>query len=264
MNCSDTQPQLSAYNDSERLEPATRNAIEAHLEHCPACRAELVSIRQMGQALRNHAERFRAPDLLRARLVRQIAAESAATSTPAAPTPMRRRLAGPALRYGSSFAAGIALVLALRWQPALHHEDHLIEDAVAGHVRSLMVDHLFDVASTDQHTVKPWFAGKIDFSPPTIDLADMGFPLVGGRLDYLAGHASAALVYRRRQHVINLFVWSQGPTADTPLQTQTLSGHTVLRWQAKGLHFCAVSDLNANELSTFASAIALRTISPSG
>ena len=132
--------------------------------------------------------------------------------------------------------------------------DSLVDAVVEGHVRSLMADHLFDVESSDRHTVKPWFLGKLDFAPPVVDLASTGFPLLGGRLDYLNGRPVAALVYRRQQHTINLFV-SPAVTAPEPIESRTVRGFHVRHWSRDGMSFWAISDLNDRELNDFVNAI---------
>ena len=127
----------------------------------------------------------------------------------------------------------------------------LVEDEiVAGHVRSLLANHLTDVATSNQHVVKPWFNGRIDFSPPVVDLAATGFPLVGGRVDYIGGRVVAALVYRRSGHAINLFVWPAETPPEGPSQHD---GYNLLRWSAGGLAYWAISDLNPEELRDFES-----------
>jgi anti-sigma factor RsiW len=139
--------------------------------------------------------------------------------------------------------------------------DSIADDAVNSHVRSLMANHLFDVQSTDQHTVKPWFQGKLDFSPPVVDLASIGFPLVGGRLDYLRGRPVAALVYQRQKHIINVFVSPE--EAALPVLTdafaradvRSVRGFHVRHWIHGGNSFWAVSDLNDAELSEFGRAL---------
>jgi anti-sigma factor RsiW len=128
----------------------------------------------------------------------------------------------------------------------------LTQELVANHVRSQMLaSHRFDVASSDPHTVKPWFEGKLDFSPPVKDLVANGFPLIGGRLDYLHGRAVAALVYQRRKHSINLFIWPFTPGSEVATGTVTRQGYQLVQWTQSGMTFCAVSDLNARELEEF-------------
>jgi anti-sigma factor RsiW len=125
------------------------------------------------------------------------------------------------------------------------------EEMVASHIRSLQPGHLFDVQSTDQHTVKPWFDGKLDFAPPVVDLADHGFPLVGGRLDYVENRTVAVLVYGRKLHVINLFIWPASSGSTSPVPVQTVQGYNVFSWKKNGFEFRAVSDLNVEELREF-------------
>jgi anti-sigma factor RsiW len=127
----------------------------------------------------------------------------------------------------------------------------LTQEVVASHIRSLMVNHLADVPSTDEHTVKPWFNGKLDFSPPVSDLAKQGFPLVGGRLDYLNNRPVAALVYQRDKHVINVFIWPSDNSAQTGGPIKTHQGYRVIRWTGSGMNFWVVSDLEQSQLAKF-------------
>ena len=149
-----------------------------------------------------------------------------------------------------AFATLLGLGFGLAWlQPGA--EERLAREVVDGHVRSLMADHLMDIASSDQHTVKPWIAGKLDFSPPVMDLAAQGYALAGGRLDYLDGRSVMALVYRRHAHVINLFVWPQATDADSGARFDSRQGYNVAHFTRTGMAFWAVSDLNPEEFKAF-------------
>lgn len=159
---------------------------------------------------------------------------------------------------GGGLAAAFATVAAIAFNVGVMHsrgvdDERVARDVVAAHVRSLMVDgHLHDVASSDQHTVKPWFAGRIDFVPKVVDLAPAGFALIGGRLDYVDGRPVAALAYRRRQHIVNVFEWVAPAGPDLPAQSQALRGYSLLRWSRGGLVFQAVSDASIAELELLA------------
>ena len=171
----------------------------------------------------------------------------------------RSRVARPAWRWLSA-AAAASLVLGVGWLatslPRARADERTAREVVSGHVRSLMASHLTDVASTDQHTVKPWFAGKLDFSPPVTDFAPVGYPLIGGRLDYLEGHPVAALVYQRNKHVINVFVWPVAGGEERLEPAVTRQGFHVIHATHAAMAYWVVSDLNAEELGGFARMLA--------
>jgi anti-sigma factor RsiW len=238
MNCTEARPLLDAYADHELDLPRSLE-LEQHLQSCPACAAALRSLRAGSRVLREHAPYHRAPDTLRARLHAQVPATAAPTAKP------RRdwsRWALP-IAAGLAVAVGINLFMPKRG-PAL--EDEL----VSSHVRSLQAEHLADVVSTDQHTVKPWFAGKLDYSPPVRDFAAQDFALTGGRLDYLDHRNVAALVYRHRKHVLNLYVWPAAGSGGTE-HAESREGYNLLHWTTEGMEWWAVSDMSADGLKQF-------------
>lgn len=230
-----------AYLDGE-ADPLARSELEAHLAGCADCRQAVDAARGLSAALRAEAEYFEAPDGLAARL--------AAAAAPAPPRRARPRQAwwrAPAL-------AALALVAMLSggigyWAAVAVPRDGILGQVVDAHVRSLLAQHLTDVASSDQHTVKPWFNGRIDGAPPVRDLTVEGFPLVGGRLDYLDGRPVAALVYRHRQHPINLFVWPHRDGSAEPALATERRGYNIRHWQAGDLDYWLVSDLDMAELA---------------
>jgi anti-sigma factor RsiW len=230
----------------DELDTLQAAAVERHLAGCDNCNAALTVQRALRDTLRSKAPYHRASGELRARII-------SATAGPAPVTPSVSYRRHEWLRWATPLAAGLVLTIALNFGLETHRRDrHVAEEILDAHVRSLMVDHLEDVPSTDQHTVKPWFADKLPFSPPVRDLAGEGFPLVGGRLDYLEHHPAAALVYKHRLHVINLFIWpAQAPLA-AAMSKQTHSGFNLIRWHSGGMEFAAVSDLNDDELEEFA------------
>jgi anti-sigma factor RsiW len=144
-------------------------------------------------------------------------------------------------------------------QPGANAEQFLATQLIASHVRSLMANHLADVASSDQHTVKPWLDARLDFAPPVVDLANAGFPLIGGRLDYLDQRAVAALIYQRRKHFINLFVWQVEPDAIKMTKAISRQGYQLLHWVDSDFNYWAVSDVNTNDLQTFKQQFELQT-----
>jgi anti-sigma factor RsiW len=241
--CADREHLLHALLDDE-LDAANAASCEAHVKSCPGCAAELEHLRTLRDMLGNPALRHATPEGLRARI--EAALPHEAPARPAAPPPgPTSRFAWAALGAGLSAAASIALVVGTR-TPALPDIEQQI---VASHVRSLLATHLVDVVTSDQHVVKPWFNGRIDFAPPTPDLKAQGFPLAGGRLDYIGGRVVPAIVYRRRLHTINLFAWPAGSTA-APATAQ-FEGYNLRHWQQGGLDLWAVSDVSPADLALF-------------
>jgi anti-sigma factor RsiW len=238
VTCETIQRDVDAYIDRE-LDAAADGDIRDHLTGCGLCRSRVAERQALSRLLRA-LPYHEAPDRVRARVSRQTT-RTIATH--------RLLMWAAAAAVIIAVGGGVALV-----QLATARTDSMVEQVVDGHVRSLMGDHLFDVRSTDQHTVKPWFLGKLDFSPPVADLAASGFPLVGGRLDYLDGRPVAALVYQRRQHTINVFV---APTdrESRSIETRTVRGFHIHHWTRGGMSFWIVSDLNDGELSDFTRAL---------
>jgi anti-sigma factor RsiW len=233
---------LPAYADRQPG-PMQRFFLGRHVARCPSCLAELEAIRAMGSALRTSLPMHRAPPALATRIASALPRE--------APPPVRRQSLRPRFT-GAAMAgacAGVALTLAVtRLTP---WPDPVVADVVADHVRSMMADHLTDVATNDQHTVKPWLSARLDLSPVVKELAPEGFPLVGGRLDYVDGHTAAAIVYRRNKHVINLFVFVSEERSDAAPKQDFRNGFNIVRWRTGGLTYIAVSDVEAAQLLAF-------------
>jgi anti-sigma factor RsiW len=253
--CPDQEPLLQALFDGE-LDAANALAVEAHLKTCQACAAHYRTLQALRARLSDPALSPPAPLHLRARVEDMIARESG----PQRKAPDRVRGWRPRLTAGWATAGAMAAVAATLFvaplQPAT---PGLEQQLVASHVRSLLANHLIDVATSDRHVVKPWFNGKIDFAPPVVDLAEQGFPLVGGRLDYADNRVVAALVYRRRAHVINLFVMPAQPQPSAwRLSWPHRTSYSVVHWTADGLDFWAVSDVEGDDLRQFEKAFAAR------
>jgi len=244
VNCHETQRWLPGYLDGE-VDLVSAVAIEEHLKTCARCAQAYQTQQRLRAAIRGSALYMPAPASLHKRI-------SAAMHAASKPTPAPRVWRWP--WFG--VAAALACVAILMWglgrawlAPAA--DDRLATEVLAGHVRSLMTDHLIDVVSSDRHTVKPWFAGKLDFSPTVDDLASQGFPLTGGRLDYLDGRPVAALVYQRQRHIINLFSWPAPQASDAAAAAETRQGYNLIHWTKGGMTYWAVSDLNVDELQAF-------------
>ncbi|MCX7165794.1 MAG: anti-sigma factor [Rhodocyclales bacterium] len=206
--------------------------------------------RGLGDRIRKNADYFDAPQGLRDRVDLLL---TPARSKPA-PGGVGRWLEWQRWwGMGAAFAMGVLLSVAVSSLHVLPESgDPLVGQVVDSHVRSLMVAHLSDVASSDQHTVKPWLSRQLDFSPPVRDLTADGFPLVGGRMDYIDHRAVAALVYQRQAHTINVFVWPLGGKSSGPSASTARQGFNIKSWDMDGMQFWAVSDLQSIELERFA------------
>ena len=241
MTCRETKNLLNAYVDGE-LDSAGSLSVESHVQGCASCLTDVESLRAMASAIENGALRFKAPQHLKKNVQAAIRA-----ANPGA----RRSLFG--WRWASTFASAV-LIIGLTWTVTTHRarsseETLLVSDIVSSHVRSMMANHVTDVSSSDSHTVKPWFSGRLDYSPPTKDLTEQGFRLIGGRLDYLDGRPVAALVYQRSQHFINLFVWPSNSATIKQEDQMTRQGYNLIHWTKSGMTYWLVSELNTTELN---------------
>jgi anti-sigma factor RsiW len=246
MTCDEAHPILHAYIDDE-LDIGGALQIEAHLNDCPKCRKELEAARAAGRMVAQPAIYYPASSELRDRLRRAIRSQIGKTETQPRPGFLTAWWKRP-MAFSGVVAAMLLIICSIMFLLPAHASRGQIDDLVGSHVRSLEENHLMDVESTDQHTVKPWFAGKLEFSPPVIDLSPEGFALMGGRLDYLDQKNVAALIYRRNKHVINVFIWP----GDTTPEVDAKQGFNLIRFECKGMTCWAVSDLNEAELQKFA------------
>lgn len=254
-DCTEMRLLIQADVDGE-LTPAETARSEAHLEHCPDCSGLQTELLALGGRIRREVPAFEPPDAL---LV-AVRARLAAIAPPPVPVPA----VAPAgandnrvswwRRIGSvpSFGGGFALAACLALLVLLPRTGDLADAVISDHIRALQPGHLIDVVSTDQHTVKPWFDGRLDFAPPVKDFKAAGFPLQGGRLDYLDGKPAAALTYQRGKHIVELYVWPESGHLNSGTREGSLRGYNYVSWHADGMAFWAVSDLEADQLGDFA------------
>jgi anti-sigma factor RsiW len=235
MTCRETKNLLNAYVDGE-LDSAGSLGVEKHVQGCASCLTDVENLHALASAIENGGLRFTAPQRLKTNV--QAAIREA--------DPARRRSIF-SWRWASAVAAAVLIVfVSMQWlRPS---QEMLLNEIVSSHVRSMMANHITDVASSDRHTVKPWFGGKLDYSPPVKDLTEQGFRLVGGRLDYVDSRPVAALVYQRSQHLINLFVWPSNNTVTKQEDQLTRQGYNLIHWTQSGMSYWLVSELNLAEL----------------
>ena len=239
MRCAEMQEQIGALVDGELGEAEARDVTE-HLRSCPSCRAAHERVLALRAALEQHAPPLAAPDRLRAAVRGRL--DTAGI-----------RIRAPRAWRWLAAAAALVAVVGGTWEIAgtVGAGRELAEQVLASHIRSLQPGHLTDVASTDQHTVKPWFNGRIDYSPPVADYQGAGFPLIGGRLDYVGGRAVSALVYGRRQHIISVLLWPNGSGPRTGPASLTQQGYHLVHWVGPQYTSWVVSDLGTPELRQF-------------
>jgi anti-sigma factor RsiW len=265
MNCEQATDLMDAYLDGE-LDPITSQTVEQHLLECPKCEEAFESHTALAHAISQGAPYYRAPAELHQRVqssLRDAIETSASRGGAREIQPLRTRprterrsvlFEMPWNWLGLAAAIILAAVIVWNFLPRLQQpgaDQFLATQLIASHVRSLMANHLTDVASSDQHTVKPWLDAKLDFAPPVVDLMSEGFPLIGGRLDYLDNHPVAALIYQRRKHFINLFIWPTTPGAGDTTKSVTRQGYHLVHWVDSDFNYWAVSDVSDSDLQTF-------------
>jgi anti-sigma factor RsiW len=273
MNCEEATKLMDGYLDGE-LDPITSQTIEQHLRDCAHCDQAYKTHGSLIRAIGNATPYFKAPAALRERIqsslreeiaerpVRNVVRDSQVLFRRRQPE-LRTILWGTPWNWlGLAAAIIFAAIIALNLVPRLQRpgaDQLLATQLIASHVRSLMANHLTDVASSDQHTVKPWLDAKLDFAPAVVDLSGDGFPLIGGRLDYLDNRPVAALIYQRRKHFINLFVWPAAPDATRTPKTITRQGYQLLHWVDSDFNYWAVSDVSDNDLQAFKQQFEIQT-----
>src|SRR6266542_7685 len=274
MICEEAIKLIDGYLDGE-LDPLTSQKIEQHLRDCRKCEQAYEAHTVLAHAISRGAPYYKAPTELRQRVQSSLrdavgvrVSRGATRENHALLTSPReeRRLVLPeipwnwlALAAAIILAASIASSFLPRLRPGTS-DQLLATQLIASHVRSLMANHLTDVGSSDQHTVKPWLDSKLDFAPPVVDLSSEGFPLIGGRLDYLDNRPVVALVYERRKHFINLFVWPTASDEAKAPKTIARQGYQLLHWADSDFNYWAVSDVNVNDLQLFKQQFETRTL----
>ena len=244
MNCQQAKPLIDFYADGE-MDAARILELEKHIHDCPACALAWRNVQTLKKSLKQDTLFFTAPTELRRRIKAELRSQ---VETKSRWSFWNWNWLTTATTSVATACLALLLTLSLTRPSA---EQRLAQEIVSGNIRSLMANHMLDVVSTDQHTVKPWFNGKLDFSPPVKDLAAQEFPLIGGRLDYIGGRSVAALIFHRNKHVINLFIWPVNEKDSKPTVAGSIQGYNVIHWSEADMTFWAVSDLNEKELMEF-------------
>ena len=245
MNCLVSSQVLDLYLDGE-LAPSESIEVLGHLEHCASCRETYWRSEELHRDIRQQVKRYAAPPRLRQNIQAALRRD-AVEKTPRRQSNWNWMAVAASILLFASLSWNITLI---RSRPSV--DDRVAKEVLSSHLRSMVGTHLLDVPSSDQHTVKPWFNGKLNFSPDVKDFTSQGFPLVGGRIEYLDDRPVAALVYQRRQHFINLFIWPSASTSQNSYRELKLSGYNLTSWTDNGMNCWAISDLQSSELEQFA------------
>jgi anti-sigma factor RsiW len=261
MNCAECEILLHPLIDGE-LDAFHARDVEAHVATCAGCAEKLKAFRAMREAMAGADLKFAAPASLRNRIEAALPSPSAEIIAPRKFFQPARRSFFGGFAMGSALSAAIAATLVVGVF-RIDQNQQVADEVVSAHIRSLQAGHLMDVETSDQHTVKPWFDGRLDLAPPVIDLTAEGFTLLGGRLDYIDGEPVGSIVYQRRKHLINLFVAQRLGAKHAGALTESIQGYNVRHWSEQGLDFWAVSDLAGDELGEFVQKISA-AVHPSG
>ncbi|MFL5527415.1 MAG: anti-sigma factor family protein [Gemmatimonadaceae bacterium] len=257
MTCADCLESLGPYVDGE-LPTDEAAVVEEHLTSCADCAAAHGRLVTTSSQLRAGLTRYPAPDVLKARIRAALVQTNPQASAPPRRAPFYRVVSWPSAIAAAAVVAVLSSALTFSVTTGRAEREEVQSELLATHIRSLMPGHLTDVASNDQHNVKPWFNGRVDMSPNVPRLDSLGFPLVGGRIDYIAGRGVPVIVYTRRQHVINVYSWPGG-AANEPSVTVSSHGYNLMRIPRSGEELWIVSDLNPTELGEFARLLVAKT-----